>query len=115
AMEKRHGARHHGPAAGRESAALDEIVSFAELLEEPADLEEVVGVVGVAHDHIPAARRGDTPDQRVAIAFGRHADDPDAGVPGALARPVGRAVVGDDDLAIDPVLAEGTLSFIQTG
>src|SRR5262249_1747506 len=48
-VKRRHCARNHGTAAGRQAAALDKIESLAELVQELGRLRKVVAVVSVAH------------------------------------------------------------------
>ena len=60
---------------------------------------------GIAHHQIAAIGLVETADQRRAVALARHVDHAGAKAAGQLLAAVGRAVVGDDDLAgeaVDP-------------
>ena len=71
-MEKRHGAR---PDAPLEAIAHDQLVALPQLVDERPEIGEVVAVVGVAHDHVPASGRLNPAHQRTTVASGGHADD----------------------------------------
>jgi len=62
---------------------------------------EVVTVVAVAHDDIPAARGLDAANQRRAITARRDIDDTCTAPNGDLLRAVGAAVIGDQHLPGD--------------
>ena len=64
AMRPNHGS---GFDPARESVAHHQVIALAKLLDERADGGEVVTVIGVAHDHEPAARGSDTGDKRAAV------------------------------------------------
>ena len=66
-----------------------------------ADVVECVAVVGVGHQHEPAAGGLDAAAQRGAVAAPRIGDHPGALGPGDLPGSVVRAVVGDQHLADD--------------
>ena len=70
AVQERHRSGHYFSSPGRQPASLHEIVTFAQLLDEPRHLEKIVAVVGIAHDDVPAACRRDAAHQRVAVTLG---------------------------------------------
>ena len=100
-MQERHRAGHHRAAPCGQAAALHEVVTLTQALHEPRDLEEVVAVVGIAHDDEPAARGVDAGHQRVAVALVRHMDDTRAVPLGDGHRPIFAAVVGNNHFAVD--------------
>jgi hypothetical protein len=77
------------------------------------DFEEVVTVVGVPHDDVPATRGLDPSHQRAAVAFGRDGHDSGTQAPSDLQAAIGAAVVGDYDLASDPRFAHRPLGFFD--
>src|SRR6185437_5183414 len=87
--------------------ALHQVVALAELGEEGRNLAEVVAVIGVAHDDVLAPGGRDAPHQRAPIPFFRDRHDARAEGRRDFLRSVGAAIVGDDHLARDAVLAEG--------
>ncbi len=103
AVEWRHGAGFDG--AG-EAVAHDEVVAFVEFGEEAGQMFEVVAGVGVGHEDVLAAGGFDSGDEGGAVAADGDVDDAGAFVGGDLLGAVGAAVVGDDDLAGDVVVAE---------
>ena len=98
-VQRGHGA---GGDAALEPVAHDEVVAFAQLLHEGGQGGEVVGVVGVSHDHEAAARGGDTADEGGAVAARRHRDDTCTRLACNVLGTVGAPVVGDDDLPHHP-------------
>jgi hypothetical protein len=95
--------RHRpGLDAAGETVAHHQIVAGAQPVEERPEGGEVVAVVGIAHRHIGAARRGDPADQRRAVAPLGHRHHPGALGLGERLRAVGAAVVGHQHLAGDP-------------
>ena len=73
-MQPGHGARQNGPSKAR---AEDVLVPFAQLLDEGRNLREVVGIVGVAHDNVLAARRIEIePKKRSAAEIANRAQMP---------------------------------------
>ena len=87
------------PAAGWQPAALHEVVPVAELLDELRHLQEVVAVVGIAHDDELAPRGGDAAYECVAVAPGGHLDDARPHAPCNVLRAIRASVVRHDDLA----------------
>ena len=100
-VQGRHGARLN---AAPEAVAHHQVAAFSQLLDERHEIGEVVAVVGVAHDDVPAAGGGDGPHERGAIAAYRDVDNARARTPGDLLRAIRAAVVADHDLAGDVVL-----------
>ena len=79
---------------------------LAQPIDEQLQAAEVVGVVGIAHDHVTAGRGGDPLLQGAAVALAVDVDDPGAVRPGDLGGAVRAAVVGDDHLAPDSHLLQ---------
>ena len=80
--------------------------SAQELFDELRDLQEVVAVVRVAHDHVTAAGRGDPTHQRTAVSGPLDPDDAGAEPLRDHRRLVGAAVVGNDDFAMDAAVGD---------
>ena len=70
-MERRHGA---GRDPALETVAHDEVSSGAEVIDEWQQCREVVAVVSVSHDDIPAPGRRDPAEQGIAITLLRDGD-----------------------------------------
>ena len=77
--------------------------------------EEIVAVVGVAHDEVLAAGCGDAAHEGVAVAAAGDVDDASAEFASDLLGAVGAAVVADDDFAGDVVFAEDAHGFFDAG
>ncbi len=90
----------HGP--GRdpalEAVAHHQLGPAAKLPQHGVEPLEVIGIVGVAHDHIATAGGADAAHQRGPIAAVHHPDHAGAGRLGQGLRAVGRAVVGHQHL-----------------
>ena len=112
AVRPRHRAR--GDAA-KESVPDDEVVAAPQPIDERTDGAEVVAGVGVAHDHEVPIGGFDPTDQRVAVATPRHLDHARAELLRDHNRPVGAAVVGDDDLAVETSGFERPLRALDAG
>ena len=87
-----------------EAVAHHEVVAVAQVLEERAEVLEVVAVVGVGHDHVGAAR-GCPGSTRCRSPCGARSR-PRARRTRELGRVVGAAVVGDDHFAGDARFAQ---------
>nr|BFE77248.1 hypothetical protein GCM10020092_105490 [Actinoplanes digitatis] len=108
--------RHRALAdAAAEPVAHDNVVPVAQALDERPELREVVGVVGVGHDHVAAAGLGDAGDQRGAVALAGRVHHPGAGADGYLLGAVGRSVVADQHLTPDTQFGERTQRLADTG
>ncbi len=106
-----HGTGGDGSAAARHAATHDQVVAFTEFRHEPADVREIVGIVGITHED-PAATGGiEATAQGVAVALGRDTFDTGAQAFGNFDGAVGGAVVGDEDFALDAGLADAFLGF----
>src|SRR5204862_3930119 len=79
------------------------------------DVEKVVAVVGVAHDDVGAACGVDAAHQGVAVAFFFDVNHASAQAAGYFGGTIGRAVVGDEDFAVDVGVAQGALGFFDAG
>jgi hypothetical protein len=112
AMQERHGA---GRDAAGEAIAHDEVAAAPQLRQERIEAGEIIAVVGVADDDEPPACRRDAGAERGAIAALRHRDDAGAAGQGIFDRAVGRAVVGDQDLAGDAGTGEVVGRLADTG
>src|SRR6516165_5896475 len=99
------GHRARGDAA-LEAVAHHQVRAIAQFGDERHQVAEVVAVVGVAHDHVLTAGREDAAHQGVAVTLVADGDDAGAGVLGEFLAAVGAAVVGDHDLAADPVVSD---------
>ena len=103
-VEWRHGS---GFDFAAEAVAHDEIVALFEPGEEAGELAEVVTGVGVGHEDVFSVGGLDAGHEGRAVAADWNVDDAGAFVGGDFLRAVGAAVVGDDDLAGDVVVAKG--------
>ena len=115
----------HRPPPARQPAALHQVGSVAQLLDEARDFAEVVAVVGVAHHDKRPRAAAIPPMQRVPVTSlgdGNHAR---ARALGDRAGVVGAAVVGDDDLPRNAGARQGfpgpgdavreRVGFVETG
>jgi hypothetical protein len=95
--------RRHRPGDFRalEPISHDQVVAFVDHVHERRDLRPIVRIVGVAHDDDFATRLVDTPAECRAISLGRFNDDASTVCCCDLDRPVGRAVIRDDDFPRD--------------
>lgn len=98
AMEKRHGTP--GDAAAK-AVAHDQLPPLAKPLDELVEIGEIVGVVGVGHDHEDPARRGDTGGESAAVSPLGDRDNPRPGSRCQFRGAVRAAVIGDHHLAIN--------------
>ncbi len=103
-VERGHGS---GLDFAAEAIAHDEVVALLEFGEEAGELAEVVAGVGVGHEDVFAFGGLDAGHEGGAVAADRDRDDAGAFVCRDFLRAVGAAVVGDDDLAGDVVVAKG--------
>ncbi len=85
------------------SVAHDELGAAVELVDEARNVGEVVRQVGVRHDDVVASRRVEAGEIGTAVASTALVDDPCPCTLGELWASVRRAVVGDDDLAVEAV------------
>lgn len=95
-MQKRHRARAN---AAVEAIADHEIDPFAQFRYVSIEVQEVVAVVAVAHDHVAPARSRYARAQRRAVAPFRYVNNTGTLGAGKLNRTVRRSIVGDDDFA----------------
>ena len=93
--------RHRARLDVRHAVADHHVGAVVEPLDEARDLGEVVRQVGVGHHDVLAARRAEAGQIGAAVAALGLVDDARSGRRGELGAAVGRAVVGDDDLARD--------------
>src|ERR1700722_5690980 len=84
-VQRRHRSRLD---AAKEPVAHHEFVALPELLDKATQVREVVAVVGITHDDVTAARRGNSGQQRTAIATLRHGDNARAMLQGDVLRAV---------------------------
>ena len=100
----------HGMAPGcdptGEPVAHHQLRPGAQGVDERIEGREVVAVVGVAHDDVPAAGGMDPAEQRAAVPGFGDGHDAGAGGSGDLRRAVGAAVVGHQHLAVDVAAAQ---------
>ena len=97
-MQERHGA---WPNATAETVADDDIRAAPKLQDEPHQVAEIVGVVGVTHDQVPAACGVASARQSGAVSTLIHSNDSRAERFGDVDGAIVAAVVSDDDLAAD--------------
>ena len=81
--------------------AHDEIAALAQARDERLEVSEIVTPVGVAHDDVRAMGGANAFQQRRAIAARLDAHDPRSAGQRNPDRPVGAAVVGNHDLAVE--------------
>ena len=107
----------HGPGQDRapETGPDDEIAALAEAIDEPRDLQEIVGVVGIAHDDEAAPGFLDAPAESRSVSPAGFEEQSAVRPPGFDDRdgPVGRTVVDDDHFAPDLPLPEDGLDLVQ--
>jgi hypothetical protein len=85
------------------AVAHDELAAGLELLDEAGDVAEVVGQIGVRHDDVLAAGGAEAGQVGGAVPAARLVHDAGAGLGCEFGGAVARAVVGDDDLAVEGV------------
>ena len=114
AMQWWHRAGKHRSSTCRQATSLDEIVPQAELLEKRGDLPEIVAVVCITHDDIPASRGCNPAHERSTIPSSGNVDDPCTHSGRDFAGAVGAAVISHDEFARNLLLLEHPLSFQET-
>ena len=77
-MKKRHSARAYDTTPGRESAPLDDVESFTKFLHKLWSLQEIIAVIGIAHDNIFPSGSDDPTHERAAISSLAHVDQTSA-------------------------------------
>src|SRR5690606_29560811 len=105
-----HGARLD---AALKAVAHDQVVAFAQFLDESWNVPEVVAGIGVGHDHVAPVSGGDASHECAAVAFLWNADHAGPQGGGNRLRAVSTAVVSDDDLAGNAAFAERVLRFLD--
>ena len=70
-----HRSRFDCTTTGRQAAAHDEVVPLPELFHKAPSLAKIVAIVGIAHDDPSAVRGLDSTAKRIAITFGRDANN----------------------------------------
>src|SRR6185437_14700456 len=107
-VQRRHGPRRD-PAP--EPVAHHQVRALAQFVNKGHQVGEIIGIVGVAHDHVLAVGRDDATHQRVAVTLVADRYHPGAGVGGQPLAAVRAAVVGDQHLAADPALGQESHSL----
>ena len=105
AVKKRH---RTGLDAAFESVADHQVVAVAEFVDERHETREVMAAVCITRDDEGTGRSSDTAQQGASVTLSLSVNDACPEALGNLNRPVGTAVVGDDDLAVDAVVTKGT-------
>src|ERR1043166_4547694 len=93
--------------------AHDQIVAFAQFLNKWHQVDEVVRIVGVAHDDEPSARRANSTHEGAAVTLRSHIDHATSALRRQTRRAVSRSIVGDHDFAIDAVRFNEAASFVD--
>lgn len=102
-VERRHGARLDP--AGK-PVAHDQIGPVLERVDKVIELAPVIGIIGIGHDEVLAARRRGGGADRGAIALDRLVDDTRAQRLGDGDRAIRRAVVAHDNFAMNAAAGE---------
>jgi len=110
AVQRRHGAARD-PAL--EAIAHHDVGACAQPFHKRHQLGEVVGIVGIAHDDEPPARRRYAADQRRAIAAFGNGGHARAVRLGDRLRSVAAAVVGNQHLALDAAGRQEPARFVD--
>src|SRR5215831_19413115 len=113
-MEPRHGAGKHSTSPRRQPAALHEVVALPQFANESGHVPKVVAVVRIAHDHVSPAGGLNTTAEGVTISTLLHPHDPGAERFCDLHRAIPTAIVGNDHLAGQPGLGEGSDGLLHT-
>ena len=90
-----------------------QVVTFTQLLDKRHQVDEVVGIVGVAHDDETATRGADTAHKCAIVTFGGNVDHPRAAFRREALRAISRTIVGDDYFAVDAVLFHKAAGFVD--
>jgi hypothetical protein len=114
-VRERHCSRHYFAATAGEPASLNDIGAGTKLFDKLRDVSKIVAVVRIAHEDVPAARRRDSTHERIAVTFFINTHDARAHSLCDRRRFIGAAVVGNNDLAADTMLAKGAPRFIKAG
>ena len=109
-VQERHGT---GSDAALEPVAHDHVVALAQLVDERAEVGQVVGVVRVGHDDVPPAGRLDAGHQCAAVAADRGGHHAGPVLLGDALRTVGRPVVADQDLAVDAEVVQALAGLLD--
>src|SRR2546421_5121856 len=109
-MECRHRARLD---SAEKTVPHNQIVAFPQFRDERPERTEVITVISIAHDYVLAARGRDTTRQSVAVTFELNIDDASALLRCNFLRPVGTAVIGNDDFAHDIVFLERSFCLLN--
>ncbi len=112
AMQLGHRARAD---AASEPVAHCQGSAIAQGCDEAAQVREIVAVVRIAHDHEAPASGRDACAQGRAVALDRHVDDARARVTRDRLRAVGRAVVGNENLAGNARLRDEAARLVDAG
>lgn len=83
------------------TAAHDEVGAGAEFLDEGFDLGKVVAAVRVAHDEESSIGGFHACSEGIAVAFFGDTDNAGTELAGYVLGPIGAAIVGDEDFALD--------------
>src|SRR5919106_6152982 len=97
-VQKRHGT---GLDPALETVSHNQVVPLTQLCHKARNVKEVVAIVGISHDHVPATSRSNATDQRIPVPSRGDLHKPRPLSERNSLRAVGAAVIGNDDLAID--------------
>ena len=112
-MQKRHGTWQNRSSATRQTATLYEIKILSQFLYKSRDLQEIVTVIGVAHQHKLALAGFDAVHQRRTVPANGHVDGSRSVVHGDLFRCIRAAIVRQNDFAIDASFAHRADRFFD--
>ena len=94
-----------------ESVSHHQISAAAQLIKVFIEAREIIAVVGIAHDDVAAASGLNPAKEGPAIAANGRVHQPRAVAPDDLPRPVGAAIVRDEDLTGHAFPGEERLRF----
>src|SRR5262249_26723333 len=99
-MQPWHSARPYDTATGRKPAPLDDVESFAEFLDELRNLQEIITVIGIAHDDELSPRGRDATHESTAIPSPSYIDNAGSKLLGDRLTSIGASVIGNDDFSV---------------
>src|SRR4029077_9365188 len=98
-MQPRHGTRTYDTSTGREAAPLHNVESFAQFFHKLWDLEEIITVIGIAHDDIFPSGRQNSTHKGTAISPLSDTDYAGAQLCRDSLTPIATSIIGDDDFS----------------
>jgi hypothetical protein len=110
-VRKRHSA---GSDAATKAIPHNQIETGAELFDERHQRQEVITVIGIAHDNELASSRLDASRESGSVASDRNANEPSPELLNEFGRAVGAAIIGDDNFTYNLMSTKELLGLPDT-